>query len=595
MAHRSTTRVPFLTVLGCLLAACSDGSTIENAPPRLSAVPAQTAAGAAVFTLDLSDYVSDREGATLTYTVDDGGGSFTDSTYSNTFDTMGEHEVTFTVSDGARTETGTFVVKVTSADFAVAQRDGRDLLLLDAGTLATIQVTSGSQSLQFLDTLAQGRMLYRQGSVAQLWVFDPYSRANTQLGYGLGAANYKAVTSDGKLVYVTGDSSDLTMWFYNPRTGFQRELGGGDLDTTTALVNSSDIVFHETKVDGQGDVYYYDPATDESVVVGDAATDEQLQEVLGNGACVFSRLGGGGETDLYYFRIGTGLVEVGGDNSSLDTLSKTYAGGAADGRVVFTVLNGGNEELYFWNPANGVTTAIETGVDTAVFTVTSANEVVYNVVVSGTESDAYFYDMDDATSATLRDSTDLSIISAVVDGGSKRWAIIRGSGATSDKLAVSLEATPDPQTWSAGGVVAAALVLDNGDVVALRDDGTELNVFDASVGTWGTPITGTGLAVVGAGFDAGDFIYEAEVSSQTDVLMWDASGTTTVAISDSTDDDRFEAVTAAGKVVFGRKVGANTTYDLFVWDGTTATRATTMDSDEVYHDYEVIGTYAASR
>lgn len=595
MAHRSTTRVSFLAPLGCLLAACTGGHTVTNAAPRLSEVPAQSTLGDTVFTLDLADYVTDREGATLTYSVAGGGGAFADSTYSNTFDTMGEHEVTFTVTDGARTEAGRFTVKVTSADYAVAVRDSHDLLLLDAGTLATVQITSGSTSPQFVKALAQGRMLYQQGTISQLWVFDPYSRANTQLGHGLGAASYKAVTSDGKLVYVTGTSTDQTMWFYNPRTGFLRELGVGDLTTTSALVNASDIVFHETQVDGQGDIYYYDPSADESVVVGDAATDEQLQDVLDNGACVFTRIGGGGETDLYYFRIGTGLIEIGADNASLDSRNKTYAGTGSNGLVVFTALNAGDEELFFWNPANGVTTAIATGVDTEVAGVGAGNEVVYTVVVSGSEADAYFYDMDDATTATLRDSTDRSVVSAVVDGGSKRWAILRGSGATSDMLAVSLESSPDTQTWSAGGAVATVLVPDNGDVVAQRDDGTEINVFDASAGTWGTPITGTGIDVVGVGSDDGDFFYEAEVASQTDLFLWDASGTTTVTVSDSTDDDRFEAVTPGGKVVFARKVGSNTAYDLFVWDGTTATRATTSDADEVFHDHVVSGTYAASR
>ena len=71
--------------------------------------------------------------------------------------------------------------------------------------------------------------------------------------------------------------------------------------------------------------------------------------------------------DLFYFRVGTGLVEIGADVSALATRNKTFQVNDSNSKVVFTALNGSDEELYFWNPGNGQTTAIATGVNTTVF------------------------------------------------------------------------------------------------------------------------------------------------------------------------------------------------------------------------------------
>ena len=330
------------------------------------------------------------------------------------------------------------------------------------------------------------------------------------------------------------------------------------------------------------------------VSVSTEATDEQLLDVLPNGGVVFSRVGGGGELDLFYYRVGTGLVEIGSDVSALATRSKTFQVHDNNSKVVFTALNGSNEELYFWSPGNGQTTAIATGVNTSVFAeVGSGNEVVYNVVVSGTEEDTSFYDLDDGTTAVLRNSTDISRVAAVISDGTTSWAMIRGDGALTDKLAVSLVASPATQTWSAGGSVVVGGRVANGDYVAERSDGTALNVFDVSVGTWGTAITGTGLDFQGDGLEDGDFVYAATVSAQADLNMWDASGTASVSISSTAGDDAFAAKTLDGTILFTRIVGTNTTKDLFVWDGTTETRLTDEDTDGNFRDYTIVGTPVA--
>lgn len=595
MNHHNHRRVLFLS-LALAGAACSNGGNVSNASPRISTIPMQSTAGGTTFTLDLSTYVSDRETASPTYAVTDGGGSFAGSTYSNAFATMGTHTVSFSVTDGSKTTPGSFDVRVTSANLVVVKEDTSGLLLLDSATNAFVRVTGASAEPSFAAGLSDGRLVYQLGNVQQLWLFDPMTRVATRLGASsTSAVTYRAHTSDNKIVYTDGPSTAMTLHFHSTTTGLSREISQGALSTLDVIVNSSDLVFYEVDEIGQGDIYYYDPTQDASYPVGTGVTDEQLQTALPNGGVVFTRVGAGGEHDLFYFRVGTGLVEIGADISALDSRNKTYAGFGADSQVVFTALNGTDEELFSWNPANGQTTAIVTGANTAVDAIGAGNEVVYRTIVSSTEHDVSFYDLDDATAASVRNASDLGSVFAVVDGGSTRWAIVQGSGATSSMLAVSLVSSPSTQTYAAGGAVGHGGTLRNGDVVAVRTDGTALNAFDASAGTWGTPIAGTGLAFGGDGLDDGDFVYALTASSQTDLSMWDSSGAASVVISNTAGNDAFAASTEDGTILFTRIVGTNTNTDLFVWNGTDTTRLTTTDSAGLKHSHSVLGKYSGSR
>ncbi|MCA8963836.1 MAG: hypothetical protein KDC48_03070 [Planctomycetes bacterium] len=596
MVTRSTHLSAGFLALGLSFAACSGGGGTSNASPRITTIPAQTTTGG-TFTLDVADYVSDREGSTVAYAVTSGGGSFAGSVYSNAFDTMGTYTVEFTATDGSKTTNGTFEVQVTAANLVVVKEDNSGLLLLDSTTNAFVRVTGSAPAPTFAAGLGDGRLVYQLGNPKQLWVFDPMTREATRLAENsTGDVTYRAKTSDGKIVYTDGSSNDMAIRYYNPVTGVTHELAQGALSSVTVLVNNADLVFYEIGDGGQADIYYYDPSEDESYPVATSATDEQLYSVLADGGVVFTRVGTGGEHDLYYFRVGTGLVEIGADISALATRDKTLWGYyGSNSEVVFTALNGGDDELYFWKPSTGQTTAIATGIDTEVAGIGAGNEVVYYDVVSATEKDAYFYDLDDGTAATLRDSTDISAVSTITDGGSTRWAIIRGSGATTSILAVSLVSSPSTQTYAAGGNVTANDTLANGDVVATRVDETAINVFDASAGTWGTPITGTGLTFGGDGLDDGDFVYTVTVSSQVDLSMWDASGTASVVLSDTAGDDAFAAKTEDGTILFTRVVGTNTNTDLFVWDGTDETRLTDEDAASLKHDHSVLGKYSGAR
>jgi hypothetical protein len=604
MTHRNLKTFSLLISSCLLVAACSSGGAVSNAAPRISEVPAQSTTGGTAFNLDLSAYVTDREGATLTYAVTSGGGSVAGSTYTHTFDTMGTFDVTWSVSDGSKTETSTFSVTVKSANFAAVREDSQGLLLLDTMTSNFLRVAGSTSTPSLATGLGDGRLVYQiaNGAGQQLWVFDPLARTNTRVADGeSGDATYRAKTSDDKIVYTTGTGNDLTLWFYNPVTGVSRDLAQGVLSTITVLVNSDDIVFYEVGVNGQADIYAYDPSEDEVFSVGTATTDEQLQDVLGNGAVVFSRIGTTGERDLFYYKIGSGLVEIAGTFGNVPDDDKTYNGKASGNQVAFTGDSGSAVEIYVWDPSNGQTYNVSTingaGANNTFVGIASGDEMVYVRYNGGSDYDAYLYDIDSLTTATLRDSTDNSNVLAIArsDTGTG-WAFIRPGGSTSDLIAVSLIGTPTMQTWSAGGTVSTTVqVLGNGDVVALRDDGTALNVFDTSAGTWGTPIAGTALTFGGAGLEAGDFVYGATVSTQTDLLMWDASATTSVTVSNATGNDTYQALTLDGTILFTRVTAPNTNQELWVWDGTTATQLTDEDSASLRHDHTVLGTYAGSR
>ena len=598
MVHRSSFRLASVTALGVLAAACGGNAAVSNSSPRLSEVPQQAVAGGTEFTIDLADYTTDREGNALVYTVTSGGGAFTGSTYTNTFDTMGEYTVEFTVTDGGKTSTGTFDVRVTSAELAIVQQGDNGLQLLDTATNAFVTVAAATLEPTLAEGLADGRLVYQLGSPAQLYIFDPMTRRSTQLRpNSTGAVIYRDQTSDGKIVFTDGGSADMDLFLYNPATGVTRELDQDLNATVTVAVNSADLVFYEVSTGGQSDVYYYDPTEDETVAVGTSTTDEQIQAVLDNGACVFTRIGGGGEADLFYFRVGTGLVEIGLDNTAIEPRNKTYHGAASANRVVFSATDGSDNELFAWNPSNGQTTTISSGANDVFDGIGDGNEVVFHRVVSSTDHDVKFYDLDDATTADLYDGADIGTVVAITDDGSTGWVIMTRTGATSSMLAVSMVSSPSTQTWAAGGTVAGTVgTLRNGDVVAERTDGTALNLFDVSAGTWGTAITGAGLSFEGDGLDDGDFVYTVTASSQVDLSMWDASGTASVVLSNTVGDDAFAArVTDGSAILFTRVVDGNTNADLFTWDGTTETRLTDEDSAGLTHDHTVLGQYSGTR
>src|SRR5262245_33606594 len=69
MFHRSVRATSLLAFGSLLVTACGGGSPVSNASPRISEVPLQYTPGGSEFSLDLADFVTDREGSALTYAV----------------------------------------------------------------------------------------------------------------------------------------------------------------------------------------------------------------------------------------------------------------------------------------------------------------------------------------------------------------------------------------------------------------------------------------------------------------------------------------------------------------------------------------------
>lgn len=598
MVHRSLLRRSALVFTSVLAAACGGGGGVGNGTPRVTTVPQQVTTGGTQVSLDLSTYVTDRESDALTYSVVAGGGAFTGSTYANTFDTMGSYTVTFQVTDAVgNATTATFDVEVTSAHYAVVNEDTTGLLLLDTITESFVRVAASAATPTFAAGLADGKLVYTRGAgaVQQLFVFDPFTRTGRQIGSTLTYATYRGKTTDGRIVLTSGTAPDTDLYVYNPRTNLLTEVSAvdGELDGDP-LVNTDDLVFYERGDAGQADIYYYDPTTDTSTEVSADANDEQLLAVLPDDGIVFSRVGAGGEHDLFYFKRGTGVVEIGTNVSALATADKAYGGAGSQSQVVFTADNGSAVDIYHWSPTTGLATAIATSGTFAFEGIGAGDEVVYRGETSSSDHDLFFYDLDDATTATVRNSSDLSTLIALTSDGTTAWAIVKGSGAAGAS-AVSLVASPATVALASATAVSLGVKLGNGDVIVHNSGQTTIGRFDVSAGAW-TTISGTGLVVGGAGVDAGDFVYRITVSSQQDLKMWDDSGTTSVDISTTTGNDAFAGKTADGTVLFTRVVTGNTTADLFVWDPTDGeTRLTTADGAALFHDHSVAGFYTATR
>lgn len=579
--------------LALLLGACGSSGS-GNAAPRLSTIPEQRVAGGAALSLDVAQYVSDREGSTLSYAVVSGGGGFTDSVYGHTFETLGSYTVQVRVTDGqGKSSDGAFTVKVTSANLAAVRVDNSGLKVLDTDTNAFLTVVGNTPTPSLATTLAKGQVVYQLavGSGSQLWLYDTYTRRNGRIAEtASGDVTWRTKTSDDRLLFTVGTGAGTELWFHNPTTGLTRQIAAA---SANPMVNSGDLVFHERTVGGQADIYYYDFSTDAVVAVATDARDERLLATLPNGGVVLSRVGAGGETDLFYFRVDTGLVEIGADQTALGSQHKTWLGHGGASEVVFSAQGGSSTDLWFWRPANGQSTQVTTGV-TFAFDAVVARKVVYTVQVSGSEHDVFWFDMAAGAGGTVRDAGDVTTVLTTMSGGGLDWAVVQGSATPATVIAVPLAASPPPVSHAGGGAMEFGGKLANGDVVAARADGTALARFDVSAGAW-TTIAGTDLAFAGAGAEAGDFLYTGTVASQTDLFLWDDSATTSVTVSDLAGADAFQAVTADGKVLFTHVYTGNSNQDLMIWNGTTATRLTEADETGTLRDHTVLGTFTGAQ
>ena len=588
-----TRSIALATTLSLSLLSAGCGSGVGNGAPRVSTVPVQaTVGGGAVFSLDLGNFVSDPEGGPMAYTVVSGGGGFTGDMYSNTFGTLGTYTVQFSVTDvEGKTARGSFDVTVNTANLAVVAQ-GNDLQLLDTDTQSFLPVSGlGGFAEAVRATLPDGHVIYERAAGTQrLFVYNPNTRSTTTLGDSpVFDTVYVAHTVDGRVVFsraAAATPADTDLYIWSSETGLittiSAQVGTPDGNAIPTSGSAANLVFFEAGA--PANVYYFNPQTVTSTPVAGGGTDETLRGVLGNDAAVYTRLGGGGEQDLFYYTLSGGEVEVGADlGPVIETQTKTYRGTTSTNLVVFEVMGVTAIDLYVWDPGTGASTVVATNpVDDTFVAVTALDEVVFRTA-SGVGDD------------------DLSIYT---HGGGPAVRSIAGSGSnevyvgqlTTGDVIYRVEAGPDElwhfatvgggTTMLAGGGAAFDAVLMNDHVVYTTAAG--VFVIDPAGGP-ASAVAGAG-SVFGGEVTGGDFVVEALVSAQFDLVLWDESAVGAVTISSVTGNDTFGAGLANGDVLFLRVEAPKTTSDLYLW---RAAGATTMQLTDGAVDHAVSTTFAA--
>jgi hypothetical protein len=568
-----------------LLAGCNGGGL--NSQPRITTVPTQTVTSGATVTVDISDFVTDKEGAALSYSVVSGGGSFAGSTYSQTFTTMGTYAVTVRVTDaGGKSSDTSFQVVVRTASFAVVQA-ASGLRLVDTGTRNVVMV---SDATGFTDTfrafLSHGVLVYERtiGSDKNLYAFDAFTRATSVLGASATSSEqFGAKTSDGKVVFTTGTTTDRDLFVWNSRTGVTRPISAqvGEHDRNP-FVNSADLVFFERGAAGQADIWVYDPATDNAEPISEALTNETLVATLNGGAVVFGRVGAGGETDLFSYKVGVGLVEIGADLAApLPNQTKTYKGQTSDGKVVFEVTQPTTTDLYIWNPANGASRLIAANATLA--SVTPVDHVVYYVLTGPSNRDLAHYDYATNVSTTIANSGDDERFDAASSDGHVAYSLFAIGDSSWDLHWFDVDTLSSTTIANAGADdFTFQTILANGKLVYLHEAATpELFLFDPAGPSSLSIASGNDVQFGGEMF-GGDFCFTQLATGQRDLLLWDESAVAVETISGVAGNDAFGAAVVGGDILFTRVPTGQTTADLFFFD-LSANDLSRLTTTEVTH------------
>ena len=593
-----------LTALAAALTFTACSTSTDDSRPRLNSIPAQVTTGGSTFSLDLSTFVTETDGQPVTYSVESGGGSFAGSTYSNVFDALGEYTVRFAVSDGLKGVNGEFDVRVTTSNFA-AVKAGTSLALLDTDTGKFLQVSSADSPETFKAGLSIGHLVFERttsGNV-DLFVHDPLTRTTYALGEDPDLDEvYRGKTSDNQVLFRTtprtASQGDLFLW--SPTTMTSRIVRAVEgQDDGTALVMANNDIALEGDVDGVAEIFVYDTSEDTLIRITTTAGAETLVGVTANGL-VFSGRGSASEVDLFYWSPGTGLLEVGADISTLESVSKTYRAFDGAEKIVFTAPVSGVTNVWFWDPATGVSTNASAGtvaLENTFHAVTGEGHVVFSADDTGASAvDLYVRQLlTTATTAAVPNAgNDTDTFRSVAVDTSVPYVVF-SRNTTIGVYNVS-GATTDIETNGAGLTFADTLV--NGDVVLVAGDASAIFHYDPATGTSTSAGTGTTVTYAGEGPNDGDFAYTKVVSAQTDLFFYDLSTTTEETVSADAAADTFQASALGGQILFTRPVGTNTTVDLFRWTaGSPATveQLTPVFTGATAVDHSVVGTYAATR
>jgi Tol biopolymer transport system component len=576
-----------------LLALCACGHGGSNTAPRLSTIPLQQTASGTAVTLDVSSYVTNIEGDALTYSVDSGGGSFTGSTYTNTFATLGTYTVDFTVTDTLdKHGTGSFTVKVTSANlvaFDETENGVPSLHLLDADTHHTIRFAANGDSVTFKAALPKGQVVYERSIAGQydLYVWDVATRTTTVLGNDQAKnERYAGKTSDGKVVFTAASGTDTDLYLWNPATGMTRTISNtlGQVDEN-AVVTSGNYVFYERGNAGQRDVWYYSYADDESLEVATGATAEQIVRAVGSDSILLTRVGGSGESDLLYYSISGGLVEIAGTSGSgLADYTKSVLGLDASNRVVFYATSGGTRALAVCDPTTGDLRTIASGAGSSqpAFSQVAGSFVAWREFVSGSDYNVRRYSWDSNTSATVASSSDAETAVFMAATG-EVYFTREVSG--SDVDLYYWNGTSASAVATAGGSAYSVLQgFADGAVVYSYDytpgDGGALYVY--TPGGSSTTVTTSNAFVMGDGAATGDFVYQTGTGTSADLAYWTGGSTlssTTIAATASVGD-LYVLAKSNGDVLFKKSDGS--TSNLYYWKKSGAVTTQVTDNSATH-------------
>lgn len=593
--HRSL-RFSFAPAFAALvLAGC--GSKGMDSAPRLSLVPDQSVGAGGALNLDLASYVSDKEGDPITWSVTSGGGSFTGSTYTNTFATLGTYTVGVRATDVSGKQANTnFTVRVKVANLA-AVAEGDDLRLLDGDTLSFLELNATPGVAETLrTTLGKGHVIYKRvvGSNTDLFAYDPYTRLTATLGNETDRnEDYVAKTTDHKVVFERANpaTSDRDLFLWDAPTGTLRTISAdASADETGAVVSSENLVYYQRAQGGQYDLYYYDPALDTSVAISTDARNEVIRAAVPGGGIVFTRVGAGGELDLFWFRKSTGTVEIGADlSATMLAQTKTWAGFTSGGKVVFEVTGVTEIDLCVWNPTTGATRVIS-GSDTGDARFRGANSLdslVYSIAASPTDANLAYYDYATNVRTVFESSANDATYKAACATGELLYEVT----AASRDLNIFVPASLTSVTTLSTGSDETFLGLLANDTIVFTRVGTGLMAANKTATNVVTVMAGTAanFGFGGALAASGDFVFSVDAGGQNDLYVWDESALTSSAITTHLGHEIFGAELSGERVLFTRVETANTTSDLFLWvRGTNViTRLTTTSVNHAVAAYYV--------
>ncbi len=570
----------FVALAGAVALMCTScGSGVGNAGPRVGAIPSQQVNGGETLSLDLADYVSDRENDPLTYAVVSGGGSIAGSVYTHMFDTVGGYTVEFDVSDGDKVTRGTIDVVVLSANLAVVT-SGDDLLLVDTDTQAQVSVSSTlGVPDRLVATTDAGLVVYeRDAGTTRLVAFDLQTRATHVIS---DSATHDATYvghSDDVVLFERSPASDpsdtdLLLWRIDTAQVTEIAAAVGSPEGNPMFASDGRIFY---EAGAPSDILIYDPDTRTSSGLATAATAEALSGVLAGDVVVFSRVGGGGERDLYHYSTAAGIVEIGADlGATVQAQSKALAGALSTGEIVFQVT-AATQDLYVWDPALGQSTAVgvSTTADEVALQVTVTDELVFSLVENASPANtdlyAYRHGQSPAVRTVSSDAADDAYQAQLSTGD---VVFLRGS----DVLLFDTSAGGVATLSSAGPFTFHQVLSDDN---LLLQAGADLHL-----------VTPAGASTVfansqlGGATSGGSFVF----SAPTGLELWDATGPSQVTVT--TDPaDTFGAGTAAGDVLFERTATGKTTTDLFLWVRSSGSIVQLTDGTA---DHDVIGEFSA--